>query len=154
MSKQYTYEYNPPTKLVTKKDVETGQEWSYMSIQRPTKQHHVARNGITVAKLQDAGHSVRVKHLRYALYLGQNEFIKNREFAVRAIVVPSTFRKDPFYKFLPKGGYTHVVIKTPKGQYICVSSECSEEDPFCYSHGVAAALERLGKLELRHLGLA
>ena len=153
MSKNYTYEYNPATKQTTKKDVETGQEWTFFSRARQGKASFAARNGMTVQKLQEAGHSVRVKHLRWALYLGQSELIKNRMVGHRMIVVPSTFRRDPMYVMLPKGGFTHVVIKSPSGKYICVSSECSEEDPFCYSQGVAAALDRLTKLDMSLLGV-
>lgn len=141
---------------MTKTDVTTGEEWNYMSRPRQGKASFTASSGITVDKLTAAGNSVRVKHLRYAVYHGLNEKLINKkdyDFQLRKIVVPSTFRRDTMYALLPKGGFTHVVIKHSSGKYICVSSECSEEDPFCYSKGVATALERLTKLDMELLGV-
>lgn len=143
MSK-YTYEYNPSNNIVTKTDTTTGNTWEYLSRSAPIKPVFAAKNGATVDAIHNAGHSVRVKHLRWAIYRG---------FPNRMMVVPSTFRKDPNYVFLPKGGYTHVVVKHEDGQYLCVSSECSLDDPFCYAAGVATALDRLSSAELRWLGL-
>jgi hypothetical protein len=145
----YTFSYNQATNIVTKTDVDTGNSWDYLSRPRPGKLVCATRNGATVDKLQAAGNNVRVKHLRWAVYLGQSY---SGPFA-RLIVVPSTFRKDPNYYFSPKGGYTHVVIKRANGEYVCVSSECSQEDPFSYNMGVATALDRLTREELEMLGV-
>jgi len=152
---QYSFVYDMDTGLVTKQNLETGASWTYPSRPKAQTVSHVARNGVSVAKLQAAGHNVRVKHLRWAIYWGQNSLLINRkkDSSYRTIVVPSTFRKDPNYMLLPKGGYTHVVIKTPEGEYVCVSSECAVEDPFCYNAGVATALERLSKEDIKKLNV-
>lgn len=153
---EYKYYFNPDNGMVTKENPATGETWTYLSFKRKGKANFKASNGITVDKLVAAGNSVRVKHLRYALYRGLNEKLINKkdyDFELRRIVVPSTFRKDVMYELLPKGGFTHVVIKHPSGKYICVSSECSEQDPFCYSMGVATALERLSRLDMELLGV-
>jgi len=146
---KYKYDYDELTNLVTKTDIETGNNWQYLSRPRPGKLVCNTKNGVTVAALQDAGHNVRVKHLRWAIYMGQTHIGPD----VRLMVVPSTFRKDPNYYFTPKGGYTHVVIKLETGEYICVSSECSLDDPFCYAQGVCTALDRLTSAELYLLGV-
>ena len=152
---EYTYSYNPSTNMVTKTDTANGNTWVYASRPKIVKEPAEARNGVTVDKLIAAGHNVRVKHLRYALYWGQSFLRKNRSSnSTRVMVVPSTFRHDPEYFLLPKGGFTHIVIKRPSGEYTCVSSECSPEDPFCYNTGVCAALERLTGRDLIALGLA
>jgi hypothetical protein len=154
MSKEYKYEYCPSTKKVTKTNTITGEEWSWFPRPRPGKVVCNPSNGVTIQKLVEAGNNVRVKHLRLALYWAQPHAIgRNTTSSMRVIVVPSSFRKDPNYHLLPKGGFTHVVIKRPNGEYICVSSECSEDDPFCYNMGVCVALERLTPTELQLLGL-
>jgi len=149
MSK-YTYSYNPSNNVVTKTDSSTGNTWEYLSRSKSVKPAFKAKNGITVGMLQAAGHSVRVKHLRWALYTPHALTAKT---GMTAIVVPSTFRKDPSYIFTPSGGFTHIVIKKEDGEYICVSSICSQDDPFCYAAGVAAALDRLTAKEIVSLGL-
>jgi hypothetical protein len=147
--KNYKYEYNPSNNIVTKTDVDTGNTWEYLSRPRPSKLVCPTKNGVTIEKLQAAGNNVRVKHLRWAIYLGQSHVNST----IRLIVVPSTFRKDPNYYFTPKGGYTHVVIRKPSGEYVCVSSECSSDDPFCYAVGVSTALDRLLPEEIEALGV-
>lgn len=130
--------------------------WVWTSRERPAKRIPRARNKVTIELLQEAGHKVRVKHFRLATYLGQNELVRKKEahkFEFRVIVIPSSFRKDVMYRILPKGGYTHISIKNKDNKYICVSSECSEEDPFSYAAGVASALERLTRTELELLGI-
>lgn len=153
---QYSFMYDVDTRVVTKQDPRTGASWTYASRPKIGKALFTASNGVSVAKLQAAGHNVRVKHLRWAIYWGQNSLLINRkkDSSYRTIVVPSTFRKDPNYMLLPKGGYTHVVIKTPDNAYICVSSECAVEDPFCYNLGVATALERLSTADIKKLNLS
>jgi hypothetical protein len=149
---KYAYSYNPSNNLVTKTELATGNTWDYLSRPKHGKPDHTPSNGVTVNALQKAGHNVRVKHLRWAVYWGHEAMLKNNKGAVsRMMVVPSTFRKDPNYMFLPKGGYTHVVIKKKDGEYVCVSSECSVEDPFCYGAGVARALERLTRKVISEL---
>jgi len=146
IKRNYTFEYNPNNNIVTKTDVETGNSWSYPSRSAPRKPAFSAKNGITVAQLQEAGHNVRVKHMRWAMYTPH----RGRQ---SVMAVPSTFRKDYNYLFFPKGGFTHVVIKKSDGGYICVSGECSIDDPFCYAAGVAAALDRLTALDIASLRL-
>ena len=138
--------YNEHTNSFTRVDKD-GCSWTWRARPRPTKPVLVAKNGLTIQKLQEAGNSVRVKHLRWAMYWPHYD---KRRYLGRALVVPSTFRGDPSYKFLPKGGYTHVVIKDKAGNYVCVSSECAEDDTFCYAAGVAAALDRL---DAAHIGM-
>lgn len=150
---QYITTYDDKVKMFTRVDATTGESWAWEARKKPTKTSHTAKNGMTVTKLQTAGNSVRVKHLRWAVYLPQVQTIFKRSNECRAIVVPSTFRCDPMYKFLPKGGYTHIVIKSKSGKYICVSSECSDEDSFCYAAGVASALDRLSRLDIKFLGV-
>jgi hypothetical protein len=149
-SQKYKFEYNPSNKIVTKTEIATGNTWHYISRPIPAKPVFKAKNGITVEAIQAAGHNVRVKHLRWAVYIPHT--ITARASTV-AVVVPSTFRKDPNYMFTPKGGYTHVVIKKKDGEYLCVSSTCAPEDPFCYAAGVAAALDRLTLMEIASLEL-
>ena len=150
---RYTTSFDERIKLFTRVDNHTGETWAWYAREKPKQIVHTAKNGVTVAKLQAAGNNVRVKHLRWALYLPSTTAYSRRQATSRAIVVPSTFRSDPMYAFLPKGGYTHVVIKHPSGKYICTSSECSEEDSFCYAAGVASALGRLTVLERGLLGV-
>lgn len=146
----YTFEYNPSNNLVTKTDVVTGNSWSYLSRSAPRKPVFAAKNGITVEQLQSVGHNVRVKHIRWAMYAPHMGSHTGRQ---SVMAVPSTFRKDYNYLFFPKGGFTHVVIKKSDGGYVCVSSECSIDDPFCYAAGVAAALDRLTDEDIDSLGL-
>jgi hypothetical protein len=147
----YTYEFNELNGLMTKTEVETGNTWMYPARPKPEKPVFKAKNGVTVESIQQAGHSVRVKHLRWALYVPHVLTMGYK--AIRTIVVPSTFRKDSNYVFDSHGGYTHVVIKKKDGKYLCVSSECAPSDPFCYAAGVAAALDRLTSDEIRSLEL-
>jgi len=152
----YSWTYDEDTKEVTKLEKDTGKVWKWIAKPRPRGPRCNPSNGVTIEKLQQAGHSVRIRHLRWAHYIGINEFAhKKAQYITHPICVPSTFRKDPLYNFLPKGGYTHIVIK-PKSsidKYICLSSECSKDDPFCYALGVEKALERLTSFELGYLGL-
>jgi hypothetical protein len=149
---KYTYTYNPSNNIVTKTDLATGNTWDYLARPKNVKPDYSASNGVTVEALQRAGNNVRVKHLRWAIYWQHEPVLKNRQGEVsRVMVVPSTFRKDPNYMMLPKGGFTHVVIKKADGEYVCVSSECSQDDPFCYAAGVSRALERLRPSQIREL---
>lgn len=153
-SETYTWAIDESTEVVTKTDNASGASWSWKVKHRPSKARCNPSNNVSIQKIHEAGHNVRVRHLRWAYYLASEEkFNSSRRHAPRAIVIPSAFRKDPFYHTLPKGGYTHITIKTKRGDYICVSSECSKEDPFCYTKGVEKALERLSKLELNYLGV-
>jgi hypothetical protein len=145
--RSYAFNYNKETNTVTKTDTESGESWNYSSRSRKNKPAPTTKNGVTVEKLLAAGNKVRVKHLRWAVYLGH----KTVQDISRLVVVPSSFRKDPNYYFTPKGGYTHVVIQRPTGEYLCVSSECSMEDPFCYAAGVCTALDRLLPEEMGYL---
>lgn len=159
-NEEYTWEFNEKTQEVTKTNKLSGQVYVWKAKPRPKGPKCNPSNGATIEKLQEAGHSVRVKHFRWAEYAAiHDSFIKKKkslDFTAKPhpICVPSTFRKDPMYYFLPRGGYTHVVIK-PKNsdKYICLSSECSTKDPFCYAIGVEKALERLSSFELGYLGL-
>jgi hypothetical protein len=160
----YTTTYDEQTNSFTRVHKD-GCSWTWRARPKPVKPVFAAKNGLTIQKLQEAGNSVRVKHLRWALYLPLYDVYRksiNRNssarldaphsyIASRALVVPSTFRSDPMYIFLPKGGYTHLVIKHKSGRYICVSSECSEDDPFCYAAGIAVALDRLTPSEINLL---
>ena len=149
---KYAYTYNPSNNIVTKTDLATGNTWEYLSRAKGEKPNHKASNGVTVEALQQAGNNVRVKHLRWAIYWVHDPVLKNGKGEVsRVMIVPSTFRKDPNYMLLPKGGFTHVVIKKANGDYVCVSSECSQDDPFCYNAGVARALERLRPSQVQDL---
>lgn len=110
---------------------------------------YVTQNGVTIDKLKSAGNVVKIKHIRFAKYTRLKSHLKNNQpTATRTIAIPSTFRKDPNYTVLPKGGYTHITIKTPKDVYICVSSECSPEETFCYRRGITEALDRLTSDEI------
>jgi hypothetical protein len=148
--------FNEETNQFTRENTKEARTYHWQGRGKPKKPVFTAKNGVTIAMLEAAGHKLRVRHLRWALYLGQSERPRKRlshDFELRAICVPSTFRKDPMYSLLPKGGYSHISIKTPEGKYICVSSECSEEDPFCYQLGTVKALERLTKQDIELLGL-
>jgi len=149
---RYTTEYHEVSDTFIKTDHLNHKMWAWKARPKPVKPVFAAKNGLTIQQLQEAGNSVRVKHLRWALYLPLYDVPRNsRNIASRALVVPSTFRSDPMYIFLPKGGYTHLVIKHKSGRYICVSSECSEDDTFCYAAGVATALDRLTSTEINLL---
>lgn len=153
----YSWKMDESTGMVTKTENSTGETWSWQHKARPAKAKCEASNGITVQKIQEAGNKVRVRHLRWAYYMSNADLLKySRRMLTlirRKIVVPSSFRRDPLYRLLPKGGYTHVTIKTSAGGYVCLSSECSEEDPFCYVKGVEKALERLSDVEIAYIGL-
>jgi hypothetical protein len=120
--------------------------------QKPEKMK--SSKGLTVEKLAALGHKVRIRHFRYALYRTQETRKVGHDgfFEIRPIVVPSTFRHDPMYQLLPKGGYTHITIQDKNGKYYCLSSACNEEDSFCYNTGVITALDRLSEKELDELG--
>jgi hypothetical protein len=161
-SAQYSYSMDDITGLVTKLENTTGETWTWKAKARPEGPKCNPSNGVTIAKLQEAGHSVRVRHFRWAYYAPLLDNVKRLRKskqvyldAPHAICVPSTFRQDPMYSFSPKGGYTHIVIK-PKSsdKYICLSSECAKSDTFCYATGVEKALERLTSFEMGYLGLA
>ena len=150
------YETSFDGHLFKRTHLPTNKTWVWSSRGRPVKRMPRARNNVTIDLLQEAGHKVRVKHFRLASYLGHNNLLKKKashQFECRIIVIPSSFRKDPMYRVLPKGGYTHISIKDKNNKYICVSSECSEDDPFCYAEGVVAALEKLTSTELELLGI-
>ena len=156
-SNGYKTYYDSVTQLFTRTHAESFRTFSWYARDRPGKPVFLAKNGVTIDMLEAVGHKLRVKHFRWALYLGQNERPKKgkaHDYELRAICVPSTFRKDPMYRLLPKGGYSHISIKTPEGKYICVSSECSEEDPFCYQLGMVKALERLSERDLELLNVS
>lgn len=155
--KTYVFDYNTETNIVTKTDPDTGNSWLYPSRPKQSSPVCKAKNGVTIKDIQDAGFSVRVKHLRYAWYMPHLLAKKHVRYIpvneIRLMVVPSTFRKDINYTFVPHGGFTHIVIKTQDGEYICVSSECAPDDPFCYAAGVASALDRLTRADRLVLGL-
>lgn len=140
---------------VLKTDELTGTGYSWEPRVRKVRLKRKASNGVTIESLEQAGHKVRIKHFRWATYEEFRYVPDKRDPAsgtARGIVVPSVFRKDPAYTLAPNGGYTHIVITHGKsGKVFCVSSECSQEDPFCYSKGVAAAFERLSAEDISHL---
>lgn len=141
---------------VTRTHVPSGKQWHWTSRPKERKRFYRARNGVTVDSLVEDGLKVRVKHFRLARYLGQMEKLKPREshmFEARVIVIPASFRKDPMYHVLSRGGYTHISIQSKDGKYICLSSECAEQDTFCYRLGIAKALERLTDTEMELLKL-
>jgi hypothetical protein len=110
-------------------------------------------NGVTLDLLKSKGHIVKIKHIRWAIYTQLQQHLRNNQpVSMRAIAIPSTFRKDENYLVLPKGGFTHITIKTKDNQYFCVSSECSSEETFCYRRGICEALNRLSKYDLQTLG--
>ena len=115
-----------------------------MSINKTKK---VSAKGLTIEKLTALGHKVRIRHFRYALYHAHWG-----EGGIKPIVVPSTFRRDPMYTLLPKGGFTHITIQTNRDVYYCLSSSCNEEDSFCYNTGIVTALDRLTEDDLATLG--
>lgn len=110
---------------------------------------YATKNGVTIDRLKAAGHVVKIKHIRFATYARLKHHLKNNQpNSTRTIAIPSTFRKDPSYTVLPKGGYTHITIKTPTEEYFCVSSECSLDETFCYRRGIVEALDRLTNDEI------
>jgi hypothetical protein len=156
----YMWVMDDSTGTVTKTEMASGRTWTWTPKPRPSKAKCSPKNGVSIQAIAEAGHKVRVRHLRWAYYLGTNERTQmlrsNREKRVynyRPIVVPSSFRRDPLYVLLPKGGYTHITIKTKENKYICLSSECATNDPFCYTTGVEKALERMTRDEVRYLGI-
>ncbi len=154
----YMWVMDEATGAVTKTELASDRTWTWVPKPRPSKAKCSPKNGVSIQAIADAGHKVRVRHLRWAYYLGIGERTRNmrntgKDYANRAIVVPSSFRRDPLYLLLPKGGYTHITIKTKDNNYVCLSSECAINDPFCYTTGVEKALERLTDDELRYLGI-
>jgi len=144
---RYVFSQEPDSVRVSKLDTVTRHTYCWMprnSIQRQTKNYKESNKKIIVA-LQTSGYHIRIRHFRWAIYQQQREIFNKdtREFFARTIVVPSTFVKNPMYNILPRGGYTHITVKDSNGQFLCASSECSIEEPFCYSVGVAEALRRL-----------
>jgi hypothetical protein len=149
----YSTVFDEQSNRFVKTDKVTGKSWSWPYKERPSrKTHTVSSNGVTIDKLTAAGFKVRIRHLRYALYIPNDSFI-GLYIGVREIVVPSTFRYSPHYKLQPKGGFTHITINMKDQDYICLSSECSKKDPFCYNVGIATALSRLTAGDLSRLGL-
>jgi hypothetical protein len=149
----YSTVFDEQSNRFVKTDKVTGKSWSWPYKERPSrKTHTVSSNGVTIDKLTAAGFKVRIRHLRYALYIPNDSFI-GLYIGVREIVVPSTFRHSPHYKLQPKGGFTHITINMKDQDYICLSSECSKKDPFCYNVGIATALSRLTAGDLSRLGL-
>jgi hypothetical protein len=154
---QYLWSIDEATGIVTKQELSSDRTWTWKVKPRPKKAKCSPKNGVSIQKIADAGHKVRVRHFRWAYYLGTMERASGRNtgvsFKPRPIVIPSSFRRDPLYSLLPKGGYTHITIRTKDDEYVCLSSECSPIDPFCYTTGVEKALERLTHYELEYLGL-
>ena len=148
-SKYITTHY-PESSTYVRVDKETGASWTWK--ERPFKclrTKRVAFNGVTVDKLTARGNKVRVRHFRHAIYHGGPSKIIGNSFLLMRMVVPSTFRHDVMYQILPKGGYTHITVQTEDGEYYCYSSVCHIDDPFCYSTGIATALERISPAELK-----
>lgn len=149
----YNTVFDEQTNRFVKTDKVTGKSWSWPYKERPSrKTHTVSSNGVTIDKLTAAGFKVRIRHLRYALYTPSDSFMGLYK-GVRELVVPSTFRLSDYYKLQPKGGFTHITIHMKDQGYICLSSECSKKDPFCYNTGIATALSRLNPYDLNRLGL-
>ena len=156
-SEQYTVTFDDAGKVVTKKDNISGQEWSWPFREKnnqPQKNKIVAPNGITIEKIANKGYKVRVRHFRYALYESHRPLkVKNKTSVHNVIVVPSSFRRNKMYTLLPKGGFTHITIQLAAKKYLCYSSACAEDEPFCYNVGVATALARMDKETIDTLGL-
>jgi hypothetical protein len=129
------------------RDPEKSWMWHNKPVSTPKRRNRVPKHGLTIERLVELGHKVRVKHLRYAVYrrLGY-EGLPLKD--IRYIVIPTSFRKDRDYMLMPFGGFTHISIKTPAGEYFCLSSECSPSDNFCYKDGVCEALNRLQPHEI------
>jgi hypothetical protein len=150
---KYTTVFDEENKRFVRTDLSTGQTWSWPYKKRPSrKKHTVSSNGVTLEKLTKAGHKVRIRHFRYATYNPHDSF-RGLFRADRETVVPSTFRHSPYYRLSPKGGFTHITIQITDTDYICLSSECSTKDPFCYNSGITIALSRLTQYDLHRLEL-
>ena len=146
--------------------VSTGEEWLYEIRTNPRKSqkpNYVASNGVTLEKLQTAGFRVAISHTRWADYYARGFKPGPHGFkdSSRALVlVPSSFKKNSNYRLMACGGYTNIQIyssnvsKTPVLlSDICLTSECSTEEPFCYKMGVKQALQKLTKEEIAELNL-
>jgi hypothetical protein len=149
----YSTVFDEQNNCFVKTEKVTGKSWTWPYKDRPSRKTQlVSSNGVTLDKITAAGFKVRIRHFRYAVYNPQNSSI-GLYVGLREIVVPSTFRHSPYYKLCPKGGFTHITIQMADQDYICLSSECSKKDPFCYNTGIATALSRLSNHDLNRLGL-
>lgn len=151
----YNTVFDEQNNCFIKTDKISGKSWKWpykdrLSRKNPT----VSSNGVTLQKLAKANYKVRIRHFRYASYNPGDSFNFRELFkTAREIIVPSTFRNSPYYKLAPKGGFTHITIRVSDKDYICLSSECSKKDPFCYNTGIAVALSRISGHDLARLSL-
>lgn len=149
----YSTVFDEQNNCFVKTDKVSGKSWTWPHKERPSrKKHTVSSNGVTLEKLTKAKYKVRIRHFRYASY-NPNDSFRGLFRTSRETVVPSTFRHSPYYSLSPKGGFTHITIQITDKDYICLSSECSRKDPFCYNTGIATALSRLNQYDLSRLSL-
>ena len=101
---------------------------------------YTSDNGLTIEKLQNAGFSVKVVHVRYMKLDG-----------VPVPVPVPVFLRD-VVSFAARGGATHILVEdTDSGEYVVASSICHERDNFDYKFGVKLALEQFSKDEASHI---
>ena len=114
-----------------------------IAARKAMKDKYKTSNGLTVHKLRQAGVEVKVTHIRYT------------EMSNGLLVpVPSYLRKQ--FDFHPRGGATHVTLKSPDGSWLGVSSVCNQSDSFDYKLGIKIALDCITNDEAQELlaGLA
>lgn len=144
----YETNYYPETGVYVRVDKTTGASWTWSKREKKKRTQAVASNGATIEKLVKAGNKVRIRHMRYATC---TNMFNPRTGHTPDIVVPSTFRYDDKYYLRSKGGFTHITIQTRDGDYFCYSSQCDKRDTFCYSTGIAKALEKISDYMLEKL---
>lgn len=148
---RYTTTFIPETKRFVRVDNETGKTWVWVAAEKPLKPDYTPNHGVSIEEIKSKGHTVRVHHYRFADYSRQKPVRKGGKYKRCVTIVPAIFRKHEDYHLLPNGGFTHIVISTNDNNTICVSSECSEDDLFCYKRGIQTALEKLNSHELAHI---
>ena len=144
-------------KQFVRTEVGTGRQWIWPAKDpQTTRRNYVPSHGVSMKRLLELGHKVRVMHQRWGVYLRQGlqygHGFAMHEDGRHSVVLPAGFKKSMDYDLDPFGGYTHIQIKhKTTGKVYFVSAECSAQDNYCYKEGVRQALEHLTKDELTEL---
>lgn len=102
---------------------------------RLRKLRYSTKNGLDVYKLRQAGHKVKVTHIRYTA----SDDI--------SVLIPAPSYLRGVVEFYPRGGVTYLVITTADGQTLSANSICHADDCFDYKLGVKLCLDQISQAE-------
>jgi len=133
------YTFKEVKGVVHKKDNHTGLTHKFRKRDRSQKRNYRPQNGVTLEILKAAGYEVTIQHLRYFHMVNTGQEGHRQPLV---IVADISFRHDDSYTLLPRGGFTHLIIKRG-GEALNLTAKCHESDMFDRREGVKRALERL-----------